>query len=199
MDYTLFKIINGLAGKYFLLDKLMIYIALYIQYLFGVALLLFWFKKGSKDEVIENRRSALFSMLTLGAAAIVNFVIGLFYFRPRPFVSHAVNFLIKHPANASFPSDHATAAFALAFPILFVNKRYGWVMIVMAVLLSFSRIYVGVHYPADIITGILISYGVFYLIKKYYKYPNLITEYVLKLWDWFATKIMILIHIKTQH
>lgn len=183
MNYALFKIINGMAGKDFILDKLMAYSAQYMQYLFGIVLLILWFKKGTKEEVLKNRKAGILSLLSFAAAMIINFVVSLIYFEPRPFAGHIVTQLVKHAADASFPSDHAAAAFALAFPVFYANKKFGWFMIAMAVVLSFSRVYVGIHYPFDILIGFIIACIVFYFIKRYSKYPIMIADYVIMVWN----------------
>lgn len=132
MDYTLFRIINGLADKFFILDKLMVFIAQYFQYFFAVALMALWFKKDTKEKVLANRKAAIFAMIVMLIAIGINHIIGSIYFGPRPYTMHPAHLLINRSVDPSFPSDHATFAFALAFSVLAVNKGFGRVLIVMA-------------------------------------------------------------------
>ena len=59
--------------------------------------------------------------------------------------------------DPSFPSDHATGGFALAFGIWLYDRTIGTVLLVIAAVLSFSRVYVGTHYPGDVVAGALIG------------------------------------------
>jgi membrane-associated phospholipid phosphatase len=78
--------------------------------------------------------------------------------RARPFVAHpSIHPLIKHAADPGFPSDHATAAGAVAVVLFFVSWRLGVIAALFALLLAFSRVYVGVHYPGDVAGGLALG------------------------------------------
>jgi undecaprenyl-diphosphatase len=66
--------------------------------------------------------------------------------------------------NASFPSDHATAVFAITTTIWIRRKRDGWIWGVLAAGIALSRVWTGVHYPLDVTVGMLIGVGVAYAI-----------------------------------
>ena len=72
--------------------------------------------------------------------------------------------IIRKPSEFSFPSGHAGSSFASAF-VLYrkLPKKYGIWAIILAALISFSRLYVGVHYPTDVLAGILVGMGCSYL------------------------------------
>ena len=80
--------------------------------------------------------------------------------RPRPFLDiPALETLIKRPKGFSFPSGHTTLAFAIAFIICrILPKRYSIPAFLIAALVSFSRLYMGLHYPTDILGGICVGY-----------------------------------------
>jgi undecaprenyl-diphosphatase len=66
---------------------------------------------------------------------------------------------VSHAAGQSFPSDHATAAFGVALATwAFLDRRWGGVLFAAAVLIGFARVYVGVHYPVDILGGLLAAF-----------------------------------------
>jgi hypothetical protein len=71
--------------------------------------------------------------------------------------------LISGSHDPSFPSDHATAAFAIAFGILFVAYRAGLVFLLWATLIALSRVLVGVHYPSDVLASLAVGIGAGYL------------------------------------
>ena len=85
------------------------------------------------------------------------FILNMFYFRPRPFVELDVNLLFYRPTDSSFPANSAAAAFGIAFGIWGVNRKIGWFAIVVAGLYGLARVYVGVHYPLDILGGAAIA------------------------------------------
>ncbi|MCL4437537.1 phosphatase PAP2 family protein, partial [Patescibacteria group bacterium] len=88
---------------------------------------------------------------------------------PRPFDYFHFTPLISESGN-SFPSGHAAFFFAIAIIILFWRPKWGWFFVGSSILLSIARIYVGVHWPLDIIGGAVIGlasgFAVYYLFKK---------------------------------
>lgn len=99
---------------------------------------------------------------TLLASSLVTSLIAKIVQRPRPFLTAeqlhvAVTSLIPAPFSSAFPSGHTTVAFALAFGYLFVDRTWGTVAVVIAALVAFGRIAVGVHYPSDILGGIAVA------------------------------------------
>lgn len=79
------------------------------------------------------------------------------FYRDRPFVTHQVHQMIEHAANASFPSDHSIGSFVIAFSIFLYRKKDGVIWMALAALIAFSRIWNGVHYPLDVLSGALIG------------------------------------------
>ena len=79
--------------------------------------------------------------------------------RPRPFnVNPELVTLIKHPSSFSFPSGHTSGSFTAAL-VLFhlMPKKIGVPAVVLATMIGFSRMYVGVHYPTDVLGGIAVG------------------------------------------
>lgn len=95
----------------------------------------------------------------LGTAYGLDLVAAGLFPEDRPFTTHpGLQRLIPHEPGQSFPSDHSTAAFALAFATLvFVSQRWGAVLLGAAVLIGFSRVYGGVHYPFDIAGSMIVA------------------------------------------
>ena len=81
--------------------------------------------------------------------------------RPRPYQDHPLGVLplLSPSHDPSFPSDHATAAFAISFGILFVARRTGWLFLAWATLIGISRVLAGMHYPTDVIAGAVVGLG----------------------------------------
>lgn len=99
------------------------------------------------------------SALATGALAFVaNQVIHALWDRPRPYESHPG---VWHPyassTDASFPSDHTSAAFGLAFGVFLYDRLVGSIFLVVAAVLAWLRVVIGFHYPADIGAGVLVA------------------------------------------
>lgn len=159
MDYKIFQSINQFAGKSSFLDQFVILFSLYGPILFGLVLVWLWFsKKGNKD---ENRKIVLLAFTVAVITLGIDKVIELSYFRPRPFVNNTVTMLVeKSNLDPSFPSNHSAGAFALALTILWKRRRVGVILLIAAFSMALSRIYIGVHYPLDVIVGALIALSV---------------------------------------
>ncbi|MBW5446013.1 phosphatase PAP2 family protein [Cohnella sp. CFH 77786] len=152
LDFVVFQLINEHAGKLPWLDAVMRYFAQDAEYLFFLGILVYWFARTD-----ENRKMVVASGMSACLALAASGVLSDLYFRNRPFVHHHVMQLIGHPANASFPSDHATGGFAIAVSIWLVKRKPGRLWLAAAACIGFSRIWTGVHYPLDVIAGALIG------------------------------------------
>jgi membrane-associated phospholipid phosphatase len=86
-------------------------------------------------------------------------VITQFWQRPRPFVAHPQDtiLLVAPSSEPSFPSDHAVAAFAIAFAVAFIGRRMGAAFLAGATLIAVSRVIAGLHYPGDVLAGAAIG------------------------------------------
>lgn len=110
--------------------------------------------------LLFNRRTRMVGVMGLAALAmsflINNLALKNLFARRRPFdVVEGLVPLIERPTDYSFPSGHTAASFAAAEIFLEkLPKRFGIPAMVLAVLIAFSRLYLGVHYPSDIIGGI---------------------------------------------
>jgi len=158
MDYRLERWINGPAGHTPALDALMRLAAGWAEPLFN-ALVVGWFLVGWWRGQARDRQGAITAGLAAVLALLVNQAITHLWTRPRPFVAHpaAVHLLLAHSTDPSFPSDHAAPAFAIAVVLFGVHRRLGLLALCLAVLMSYARVYVGDHYPADVAAGALIG------------------------------------------
>ncbi|MEU1969377.1 phosphatase PAP2 family protein [Micromonospora sediminicola] len=94
----------------------------------------------------------------LGVAFVTSRAVAAVSTEVRPFQTHTVHQLVAHTPGPSLPSDHATAAFAVAFAVTaFVSRRWGVVLTLLAAVVGFARVWTGVHYPGDILAGAAIA------------------------------------------
>ncbi|PFN14786.1 undecaprenyl-diphosphatase [Bacillus cereus] len=169
LDYNGFRYINEHVKENTYIDYLMIFFAEYAQYMFILIFMILWLNKKYK-----NKTCVIQAIIACCLAFVFNRIIGLFFYRERPFVSHLnINQLVEHTANASFPSDHATSAFAIAITLCLYEKRLGKVFLLLAFLIAFSRVWVGVHYPLDVligaVLGLLWAFIIHYIVKTNFK------------------------------
>jgi undecaprenyl-diphosphatase len=148
-----FSAINGLAAHTAWLDPAMAAFALWGGLVLLVLILgLAWWRH--RDRYLRAGLTGVAAVIALG----VNQLVGALWFEARPFVAlHGVTMLLAHPADNSFPSDHAAIAGALAVGTLWVARRWGIAAVLVAVLLGFARVYAGMHYPLDVIAGLAIG------------------------------------------
>ena len=167
MDYFIFQQINNLAGQWTCLDAFGIFFAEYLQYILaGLVILLFWKKWRAIFLVFTSAILAEFGLVEL---------IKFFWSRPRPFVENNVNLLLEH-TGASFPSGHAAFFFAISTVIfLYYKKVYpaskfwcgaGIGFFIASFLISISRVFVGIHWPLDILAGAIIGIFSGWLVLK---------------------------------
>lgn len=161
MNYELFKAIHQYAGQYPFLDSFMVFITEKALIIFAITLLVMWFLGND-----TYKKSVFYATVTGFLGLLLNFIISHIYFEPRPFVTHSVDILINHAADASFPSDHTTGAFSLAIAIFLRHRKIGLGMLLLAILTGVSRIYVGHHYPFDVLGSMIVSMIISGLIFK---------------------------------
>nr|BBH86480.1 undecaprenyl-diphosphatase [Thermosporothrix sp. COM3] len=182
LNATLFHLVNQLAGRFPWLDDVMIFCAEWLIFCWPVLLLVLWGlprrSMQSADEqqaAFERRSLVLWVAVACALAYGFNIVIGHLAFEERPFVAMRALVLVHHAADASFPSDHTAWSFAVVGMLLFAlprlfrltlpPKRLVFLILltgaflVVGALVGFSRIFVGVHYPGDILGGICTGLG----------------------------------------
>jgi len=170
IDLSIFQAIHGLANHSKFIDGLGIFLANYFGYLLIIVAVYLLFKK--EKEIRRRIFVFLFFILTaILSRGLVTEIIRFFYHRLRPF--NVLNFspLIKEGAF-SFPSGHMTFYFALAMTIFLLNKKWAWIFVGGVVLMGIARIFVGVHWPSDILAGILIAIASYFIVKKILPYKK---------------------------
>ncbi|MEH7506016.1 undecaprenyl-diphosphatase [Neobacillus drentensis] len=151
MDYRIFRAINQFAGRYRLFDTIMVTISQKVRYLFVILLIFMWFRNNFYKKV------TLYAGISIVVTILLNCFIKLFYFKPRPFLKFRVHLLPPSPSkkNSSFPSKHTTLAFAVATSVLLYKRLMGFILFILAFFAGFSRIWMGQHFPSDIVGSAL--------------------------------------------
>lgn len=169
-----FRLVNDLAGQNIWLDRFLVFTADKMGYFLVLGVLFLVWKSSNRIKVLA---------VTIGSAIIARAVfvelIRYLFYNPRPYlVLENVNILMNHEFSSSFPSGHAAFYFALAMGVYLVNKnpaptfstdrqsdrvwgwygaRAGWIYFILAGFMGFSRIFVSVHWPLDILAGAVLG------------------------------------------
>ena len=165
MNYWLFSLINGMANWSVVLDAVMILISKLVPYLY-ILLLAWLYVKGFRTGNFKLRGESFATGVLLVLCLIGSFILGSMFYEDRPFVDHQVNLIVSHAADASFPSDHAVGTMAIASGILFYHWNLGTKMVYGSILVGFSRVFVGNHYPGDILGAFILVWVITALYNK---------------------------------
>lgn len=153
MDDALFGAINGLAGRNHQLDSLVAALSAYGPFLLVALLAAMWFAPRADGKRGRFQRAAILAGLATMLALAANQLIIHIWQRPRPFMALHAILLLPASADPSFPSDHATFAFAIAVAIFLASRGLGALALFYAAMLGVSRAYVGEHYVSDVVGG----------------------------------------------
>ncbi|MBS4211307.1 MULTISPECIES: phosphatase PAP2 family protein [Neobacillus] len=151
MDREIFRIINKLAGRYRFLDMIMIIISKKARYVYVLLLVILWFRNKN------YKKLTLLTGVSVGVTYIFTFIINIINYKPRPFLNHEVNVLPPVPSkkDSSFLSRHTILAFAAANSVLLYHRLFGKIMWYLGIFIGISRIWMGHHYPIEIIRSAL--------------------------------------------
>jgi undecaprenyl-diphosphatase len=175
IDHSIIELVNQFSQRHWYLDRLATFLSgnnLFKSGLIMAVLWWLWFRFPEEERRKDVRERIL---LTIAVAFVAIFLARLLAFslpfRVRPVEDASLGFVLplgleKHDYWnwSSFPSDHAVLFFSLAMSIRYISKRLSWGLFAYAFLaISLPRLYLGVHYPSDIVVGALIGIGMAWL------------------------------------
>ena len=176
-DFGILNFLNQLAGHSRILDALAVTLS-QAELLKGATLmacfLWIWFQEAEDNDKTRNREIVILSLFVTTASVLLVRALALTLpFRERPLRDPALHFRVPFTLNphslagwSSFPSDHAAFFFAGATCLLFLSRRLGILALLYAFfVICLPRVYLGIHFPTDIIAGALIGSGMAFLVK----------------------------------
>lgn len=169
-DVDLLYDINGLAKDaphWF--DRAVEFVGEY-GLLIAMVLLVVWcwwsVRRRGAEDAASSVAALVWTPLAAAVAVLVNVPIRGFVERPRPFLDHqGLDVLVSGKTDFSFVSDHATITMAMGVGLFVAHRRFGLVGIGLALLEGFCRVYMGVHYPTDVIGGFALGTAVALLLS----------------------------------
>lgn len=165
-DTTVTAQINSFSGHIPALDLAVSWLSGAGPYVMvGLIVTKWWAGKETRD---VQRHLAIRSGLATSLGIVLNQLILLFVHRGRPYDSGITHLIIAPSSDPSFPSDHATVAFAIAVTLLLQRDKWWSSFLLLAILVSISRVYIGTHFISDVVGGALIGVFAAGVIAKYY-------------------------------
>ena len=164
INSSLFRLINDLGFQIPALNPIFIFIAEYFLYVLIIVLIYYLFKDNGK-----HRMMVFAAVVSCLLAVILGKIAGQFHYNVQPFVTlDNVNQLIDKEVNNSFPSDHTILSFTICMTLFLFDKRR-WYFLLIGLLVGVSRVWVGVHYPFDVLTSIVLSIVAALIVSKVFK------------------------------
>jgi undecaprenyl-diphosphatase len=142
--------IRSLSGHSGLLDGVMRFAAVYLVFATALIVIPVWVRR-------DGLRACVAAALGAVLAVALTAAIGALWDRPRPFVAEHFTPLISHAPDASFPSDHLAALGAVTICVWLASHRLGIATAIIAAVVAFARVYVGVHYVSDVGGGFVLG------------------------------------------
>jgi undecaprenyl-diphosphatase len=158
IDWAIFHAVNTwVATREWIEDPTSVLSGLVVP-LYALATVALWFAARPYGSM-RLKLASVSGLIAAAIALLANQAASDLWVRPRPFVDHPAltHVLAARTSDPSFPSDHAAAAFAIAFAVFAFSRRVGAAFLVAATLIGLSRIALGMHYPSDVLVGMLVG------------------------------------------
>ena len=168
LDTSLFFAIHSLAGHGMVGDFFIVFFGEYFIYLVLTIFVLAACRSYKKEKNITTLKPYLGAILAAFIARYgVTEAIRFFYHHPRPFITFPMAHLMTETAY-SFPSGHTIVMFSLATATYFFDKRFSYFLFAAGLVIGIARIAGGVHYPSDIVGGIVLGIATSWILYRVY-------------------------------
>ncbi len=152
LNYQFFNLINAGANLHGFALGLSIFVAKYLVYLIPIWLIVLWTFAAPR-----YRGTLIFAVIAAIISLAINYLIGFVWFQPRPFMIPLGHTYLLHAPDSAFPSNHVTFIWAIGFSLLLQPglRSPGSIMLLIALAVGWARVFLGVHFPLDVLGGIL--------------------------------------------
>jgi undecaprenyl-diphosphatase len=182
LNIALFQLINQYAGINPVFDSIAVFAAEYMPVVVILFLVYLWIRKCNSTHDI-----LIYGIYAGITGLIINYLIGLVYFHPRPSMLHLGTQLFQYQTDSSFPSDHTTLMVSIALTLIYFRETrvYGVIILILGFIGGFARVFSGIHFPFDIFGSIIVavisSALIFYFKERFKPLNNLIKQIYSKL------------------
>ena len=164
-DWLILSFLNRFAQRSVTFDQFVVLLSINNLLKGGVVVGIIWWVWFENEDSRRKRETLLAALIASVPALVIAKILSVTMFRARPGYEARLLFRLPYDMQAtdfnqlsSFPSDHAVLFFALATGIFFASRRAGWLaFIYVSGLICLPRIYLGLHYPTDVLAGAAIG------------------------------------------
>ena len=178
LDNQITSAINSLAGRLQALDYSAIFFAKYAVFIIILSIAITWFFR--TDQSVWRFR-AISSGMAVAIGLLLNQAILQFVSRIRPYDLGITHLIVAKSADPSFPSDHATLAFAIAFTLFLLRDRLGFGYLFIAILVGLARVFVGIHFVGDVVGGAMTALLAAALVHITYKSSSKLNTFLIRI------------------
>lgn len=189
LNENIFYFLNSFTGQSIFLDLSFIFLGEFLVFLIIIFYVLFFAKRIWADKKIEIKEFFIYFSGAFSAWVLAK-IIKLLIPAERPFSAlsgvnqpiipkgefsnlESVRELLVESAYSSFPSGHATLSFALAFSVFYYDKKIGSLFLLLALGIALGRVFVGVHFPLDVLVGGFLGFVVSFFFWRVFKKKKL--------------------------
>lgn len=176
IDQSMTHWINAAAGRHPIVDWIMVAASEAGVPILVLMVALQWWSRSARSHI---RHVSIAAGLAFLFGLGFNQLILLFIHRVRPYDAGLTHLIVARSSDWSFPSDHATATMAIAATFFLHGLgRRGLILLAVALLICFSRVYVGTHYISDVLGGMLTGFSAAVLIRFAYREDTWVDRFV---------------------
>ena len=194
LNESILHFFNDFAGRWNVLDIIAKDIITFIPIMMCVVIAIIYFIGVFKKKV-EYRHVAVSTFCFLVINLIIGYIISNIYYKPRPLIAEngSINAPVSHVDDSSFPSDHMMVTTSLTFGVFSAFKILGYIFMICTIIIGIDKIYLGHHYPIDIVLTVL------YVCIIRVIYNKFLSKHIIRFYDFVEKNITNTLHFDNRY